>query len=147
MRYGLKKLYNDVVEMLGSDKGVTMTDNVVVMNPTDLPDTADWKIWVQALRFTTYFNQSGNCGICGEKLGRQGELHHALISKQDVRHTRDGAKYRIIHHSFNVVLCHNVCHMKATRRACMPYLKATYGFEEVDNWYNSVPSKALMRGL
>lgn len=142
-RYGIKKAYEDVCMIAGSTNA-TITENsyVIVMAPPQA-GVIDWPKWVDALRFTAFFNQRGTC-MCGEKLEGSGEMHHALITKADVRGMRDNDKMRIINHSYNVVLCHKICHDKAVRYKCLEYLKSIYG-DPVMDWYDHVGALSLMR--
>lgn len=144
-RYGIKKAYEDVCTIAGSATDtITEDSHVIVMAPPQ-SGVIDWPKWVNALRLTAFFNQRGIC-ICGEKLEGYGEMHHALITKADVRGVRDDDKMRIINHSFNIVLCHKACHGKAIRRKCLEFLQSIYG-DAVMDWYDHVGALSLMRRL
>ena len=93
--------------------------------------------WMRALRTGAWLNQDGRC-ICGEPLLKDFELHHALITKGDVR----GLDHRRwdIHHTYNVMLVHHSCHLNITKEEGFEYLSNLYG-TSVAHWYYSFPLK------
>lgn len=91
------------------------------------------------LRVTQYINQDGKC-VCNGELGNDMELHHALITKEDVK----GIKEKdFIHHTYNTILLHHDCHIKIRRYVSMVYLVKHYGLNEVQTWYQN--SKGFMK--
>ena len=144
MRYTIKKAHADVLKMCGqNDLHVTIEDNKIVMDPTSLILPVNWRDWLIGLKFTALVNQEGKC-ICGEQLRDEGELHHALVTKADLSGYRDDAKNKILHHTYNVVLCHQRCHTGLVRRRCLVFLRELYG-EKVIAWYENIPAKSFMR--
>lgn len=92
---------------------------------------------LKRLRIVVYHKQNGFCPICEESLHGRGELHHALITKGDVRGMSDESREKI-HDKYNSVIVHTRCHPKATRERCYQFLKALYG-DKVDKWLSSLP--------
>ncbi len=127
-----------------SGKGMTWDGKRIVLDSSNLPLDIDWTIWQEALTRAAQFNQKGLC-ICGGGLGDSGELHHALITKQDARGSRE--KNRILHHSYNVILVHPECHATLQRKDCLRYLSIIYGETEVLTWYDELPFRALPRRI
>jgi len=125
-------------------KGLTFKGKKAILDSSNLPLDIDWKIWKESLKLAAFFNQGGLC-ICGETLEGGGELHHALITKQDARGCRE--KDRILHHSYNVILVHPECHAKLQRKDCMRYLSTLYRETEVLTWYDELPFRAMPRRL
>ena len=141
-------VYVDLIKgLLGdkySEKGLAFNGKRIVLDPSNLPLDIDWITWQKALKLAAQFNQKSLC-ICGGGLGGNGELHHALITKQDARGSRE--KDRILHHSYNVILVHPECHARLQRKDCLQYLSIIYGETEVLTWYDELPFKALPRRI
>ncbi|MBU2177713.1 MAG: hypothetical protein KJ556_21685 [Gammaproteobacteria bacterium] len=142
--YRIKKASEDVISLVGGE-GVTIINDQIILDPMKITGMIDWVKWIEGLRLAAFYNQRGKC-LCGEELRYSGELHHSLISKADVRGTRDEAKYRIIQHSYNVLFLHQKCHEKAVRRRCLVYLIELFG-ESVNDWYNSIAAQHTLRRL
>ena len=103
-----------------------------------------WTLWQQDLRTLSIWNQGETCS-CGTPL-RHSDLHHAIVSKQDVRGIKDPLKKgQILHHSFNVVLVCKDHHEQETRQRNWDYLCGIYGKDEMIDWYYNLPLKALRR--
>lgn len=88
--------------------------------------------------------QKGKC-ICGEKVNLStGELHHALISRRDVM---NHPQKESIHHPYNCLLLHDLCHEKITRAESFKFLSTLYDREEIRQWYNRFVFKSDFRKL
>lgn len=107
-------------------------------------DMINWQEWLAKLKKAAYINQEGKC-ICGEPFRGTGQLHHAIITRGDARGLAEGVKERVLHHSFNVILCHTKCHRDLVRIKCWEYLCDLYGEEEMREWYYNLPFKVLPR--
>lgn len=111
----------------------------IVLNPLDKPEKMSYPTWQFQLKLVSYFNQNGLC-ICGNQLTNIRELHHALLSRNDVK----GADIEIrnlIHHTYNTFeICKN-CHIGITREQSAVYLASLYGKENIIKWYNDFPLK------
>ena len=96
------------------------------------------------LRWIAILAQKGLC-TCRERVTlRNGQLHHALLSRQDV--VAHPEKDRI-HHPYNVLMLHDQCHEKITRRQSCELLSRIYGQSVILEWYNSFVFKSNMRRL
>lgn len=96
------------------------------------------------LRWIAILAQNGKCS-CGKKVSlKNGQLHHALLSRQDV--VGHPEKDRI-HHPYNVLMLHDQCHEGITRRQCCELLSRIYGQEVILEWYNSFTFKSNFRRL
>lgn len=96
------------------------------------------------LRWLALKAQNGLC-ICGEKVNlNNGQLHHALISRQDVRNHPDKER---IHSPYNVLMLHDLCHEKITRRLACQTLSRIYSYPVILAWYNSFVFKSNFRSL
>ena len=133
----------DLVAKCGG-KGLAFNNKKAILDSGELSLEIDWKTWQEALKLAALFNQKGLC-ICGEKLEDRGELHHALITRQDARGSRE--KDRILHHSYNVILCHPECHGTLQRKDCLRYLSILYGETEVLTWYEELPFRSMPRRI
>ena len=100
-----------------------------------LPKDSDWGYYQQILKIAAYINQDGKC-ICNKPLDNTSELHHALITRANVRmHPQD----YLIHHPYNVLLLHSNCHINITRQKSWELLSRIYGFNQTKNWYIDTP--------
>jgi len=92
-----------------------------------------WTLWQQDLRTLAIWNQAEKCH-CGESL-RHSDLHHAIVTRQDVRGIKDPLeKGKIIHHSFNVMMVCHGHHEKETRQQSWDYLCQIYGKDEIEKY-------------
>lgn len=116
-----------------------LSEFMFVLNPKTKPDQMSWPIWQVILKKTAKANQKDVCANCKRALGLMGELHHALITRQDVRGVH---KYDwLIHHTFNVlVLCYE-CHIQAIRITSFANLCDLYGPYNITKWYEKFPYK------
>lgn len=140
-------VYIDLVKGLVNKcggKGLSFNKKRIILDSSNLSLDTDWVTWQKVLKLAAQFNQKGMC-ICGEILGDSAELHHALITKQDARGSRE--KERILHHSYNIILAHPECHAKLQRKDSLQYLSILYGDVEVHTWYNELPFRAMPRRL
>ena len=112
--------------------------NIIVLNPVDKPDNLSWNQWQFELKKVALYNQDGICGICRRHFIWSAELHHALLTKADVR---SNPKSWMIHHSFNVVNLDPSCHKIAQRDKCLKFLCEIYSKELIEEWYNNFPMK------
>jgi hypothetical protein len=97
------------------------------------------------LRFIAFVNQDGICPLCQNQLDNDNaELHHALISRQDVRGTDFSW---MIHDARNVLLVHHSCHHQLTRELSLEALSKIFNIKDVEGWYNSLPFKSNFRKL
>lgn len=106
----------------------------------------DWPKYQKHLKVAAYINQDGKC-ICGYPLNEVIQLHHALISKNDVKGFE---RKEIIHSPYNVISIHGKnCHEKCTREMAFVFLSEIYGQDKILNWYNNVNKqfKVKLRGL
>lgn len=96
------------------------------------------------LRWMAILAQKGKC-ICGKRITlRNGQLHHALLSRQDVLGHPDANR---IHHPYNVLMLHDECHATITRRVALEELSRIYGQQAILAWYNSFIFKSDFRKL
>lgn len=96
------------------------------------------------LRWIALQAQKGKC-VCGGKVNLQnGQLHHALLSRQDVKNHPEAHR---IHHPYNVLLLHDLCHENITRRIACQALSRIYGYPQVLEWYNSFTWESNFRRL
>ncbi len=90
------------------------------------------------------------CLSCGEHFGMF-DMHHALVSRQDVRGWRHKAKgipaakmrLLLITNEINCVPLHNSCHLAnpPTREQAWEFQKAFYGKEVMLEWHHGLPWK------
>ncbi len=116
-----------------------------ILDPRDI-DSKDpnWGWWQQNLRWAAYHNQKSRC-ICGDFLGSMFHLHHAIVTKADVRGLSREIRPRVLHHSYNVIAIHNWHHHLQQRKESWAFLTDLYGVENVEAWYMSLPFKILPR--
>ena len=128
------KLNNDAIRFNYDTKR-----NKIILNPIDRPFSMSIPTWQFQLKLISYFNQDGMC-ICGNKLTNIRELHHAILSRNDIKGCQQEIK-DLIHHSYNVLeICKN-CHLQVTREKCSKFLAQIYGTEQIIQWYNDFPLK------
>ena len=135
------------------EKVVTLTPaGVLVGDPSGLnipkAHTQFWGTWQGILRAICAINWIG-CPVSGKRytmslLGF--ELHHALLSKQDVR-GMPPAVWVGIHHSYNVILLNSLVHQNTTRPQSVAILIAKYGEREVKEWYFNFPMKTRLPNI
>lgn len=106
-----------------------------IYDPRTLPDDTDWGQWQACMRMAAWRNQNGVCP-CNSPIGYDGELHHALITRKDVMGLEKTLRPKILHHTYNTILCHHSCHEKLTREQCWEFLTTIYGVEEITKWYD-----------
>lgn len=144
VKYTIKKALVDTVELCGYEDCIKDVDGKVVMDSTKLPEQVDWPKWLKALRFAAFFNQMGLCS-CLHNLNDDAQLHHAMLTKSDLMGVRDSSKLRVLHHTYNVILCHARCHEGMTRTKSLKFLNQLYGENNVIPWYETVSTPSLRR--
>lgn len=114
-------------------------------HPLDLDSKSvkDWGKFQSYLKLCAFINQDGKC-LCGEELGSDAELHHALVSRKDAMSLSNP---ELIHSSYNCLVLHHQCHIIANRHNCQSMLVEIYGFSAVQDWYYSLPFKSKFRRL
>lgn len=96
------------------------------------------------LRWMAILAQKGLC-ICGKKVTlKNGQLHHALLSRQDVLGYPEADR---IHHPYNVLMLHDQCHENITRRQSCEVLSKIYSYSQILEWYNSFTFQSNFRKL
>jgi len=120
---------------------VRIVGNLFVLDPANKNGRETGATWTRALRTAAWLNQDGKCP-CGKPL-TDVSLHHALITRGDVRGCSDEIK-ALIDHSYNVMLMHLVCHTNVNRTACYRFLSDLYGQAIVENWCANFPLKVKM---
>lgn len=96
------------------------------------------------LKWVALKAQKGVC-TCGEKVNlSNGQLHHALISRADVRNHPQRER---IHHPYNVIVLHDKCHENITREVSCRFLARIYSFPVILEWYNSFKFESNFRKL
>lgn len=123
---------------------VLLVGNKIICDPSVFSVDIHWPQWQLILKIASQHNQSGKC-ICGQALGNETELHHALLTKADLRGVKN--KERIMHNSYNVLELHHACHEKITRGKSFTFLVNIYGEKVVKNWYDGVELKIKPRNL
>jgi len=92
------------------------------------------------------------CLVCAQYLGKPFDLHHAIVTRQDVR----GWKYvagpydakitrlLLITNELNCIPLHHQCHLDnpPTRESAWEYQANFYGEELMRSWYESLPWKS-----
>lgn len=119
-------------------------DDKMICSPRNLIyDQVDWGMWQSSLRFVARDNQRYKCPVCDQFLrpNEKTELHHALISREDVRGCPRPIRM-LIHHTYNCILLHHECH-NINRQEGWNILTALYGEEVIINWYEGLPDKIL----
>ena len=112
-----------------------VSSGLYIINPKDKPENMLWPKWQFALKQAAAYNQNHSC-VCGDKLRWNGELHHALFSRRDVQGNKNCKN--LIHHSYNVIVLCQPCHLSITRQESAKYLHRLYG-SPVGTWYNKFP--------
>jgi len=128
-------------------------EGILVMNPyvyayEGVPQPMNplfWAEWQFDLELISGQTQNGLC-ICGQGLyGFDIDLHHAIITKRDVMGVDKVVKPYILHHSYNVVVVHTLCHAKVNRQDSWNFQCRLYGEPNVRKWYEGLPLKKLPR--
>lgn len=112
----------------------TMVNGMVFVDREKHPDLGDSE-WQSVLKAVALYNQAWICPACDEVLAGQGHLHHALVTRNDVRGCAPEVQ-ALIHHQFNVIVMHpGPCHDEMTRMRSAEYLSEIYGRSTVEMWY------------
>ncbi len=111
-----------------------------VGDPTSLESDTSLVQWQSTLKFVGGMNQKYRCAVCDILLGETPpiELHHALISREDVRGLPQYQKL-VIHHTYNCLVLHHKCHHSITRQESWNLLSTLYGLENLIEWYQFLP--------
>ena len=122
-----------------------LVDGLWVGDPTSLESDTSLAQWQFTLKFVGGMNQKNCCTVCGMLLRNASpiELHHALISREDVRGLPQYQKL-VIHHTYNCLVLHHKCHYSITRQESWELLSNLYGLENLIGWYQFLPI-ALVR--
>lgn len=104
-----------------------------------------WANWQEKLRQVAQINQKGLCPITAGPL-QLPELHHALISRADVRGMPED-KQVLIHNTYNCLLVSKTAHEHVTRQEAAIILKRLYGPDVIEGWYWSFPFKTRQKNI
>jgi hypothetical protein len=110
---------------------VDQASGLVLLSPQEVDKKYRWGPWQGVLKHLAAIQQDYKCAKCGQSCSN-GELHHALASRQDAN-SWWGQGF-LIHHSLNVVLVHPHCHSSMTREECYKFLCDLYGEDLMFEW-------------
>jgi len=104
-------------------------------------DVGSWQI---AIKLMAKLNQDFKCSGCKNsfRANQKLELHHALISREDVRGL-SFEFYALIHHTYNCLLLHHECHLQLNRENSWRLLSEIYGQDNLVDWYESLPNHIM----
>lgn len=139
--YGKQKGYlNSVLEAGYNFTDITVSTLMeeepvlIPLYPNEIDTPYSAMRWQSVLRAYAFINQKSTC-ICGLKLDTYCQLHHALITRNDVKALDEDLSF-LIHCGFNVILLHSECHVPITREKSVKYLSALYTRDYVKEWYD-----------
>ena len=136
---------------------------MIIREYSDIPMTAVWfeesdlpgitgyyqSRWKKELRerldYMYEYIRPRLCLVCDEPFSTF-HLHHAVVSKQDVRGWKRKKRF-LIEVEMNLVPLHGKCHLDTppSRECCWEYQCDFYGEELMREWYNSLPWKVPQR--
>ncbi len=132
------------------DKALSVVGNKFLMDSMLMYEAGytSWDAWISILRQNAKMNQDYKCP-CGRELeGEDYQLHHALVSKNDVKGFKDkGRRHAYIQNAFNVIALHPECHDGFSRELAAIFLCETFGEHAVKTWYYSLKWKGTFRAF
>ena len=132
------------------DKAMRDVGGKFLMNPKVMYEAGyqSWEAWIGILRSNAKTNQEYKCP-CGEFIeGDDFQLHHALVSKNDVKGFKDkNRRHAYIQNTFNVIALHPACHEGFSREMAAIFLCDTYGEKRVKRWYYALKWKGTFRSF
>jgi hypothetical protein len=117
----------------------------VILYPSPY-NTSNLESFYWYLKVTAANNQNWTC-LCNKRLfSSVDDLHHGLLTRQDVRGLRKESRL-LIHHSLNVLCLCRRCHEQINKDVSLAKLSELYGLANLQSWYYSIPLKCYPRQI
>lgn len=111
-----------------------------VVYAEDKPESMTWSMFQFKLKEIARYNQNNQC-ICGNTLKCCSDLHHALITRGNVKGNKECR--HLVHCSLNVIEVCKKCHLSVTKAECAKFLANIFGPQLITDWYNSINDKMV----
>lgn len=97
-----------------------------------------WQTWQSLLRQALKKNQKNYSLFSNDKLSKNYQLHHAIVTKADVRGLKEATK-NLIHHTYNCIVLSPEDHLQGkgadNRKKCINAMSRLYSESALYTWF------------